>query len=78
MNLRRLRLFLAEPIIIYWILILQEGLTGREAEAILESVNIIVNREVVLRDTRKPYIAPNSTRTSVVTNRDMDQTKWNK
>ncbi len=34
-----------------------EGLTGKEAEAILESVNIVVNREVVPRDKRKPYIA---------------------
>ena len=55
-----------------------EGLTGREAEAILESVNIIVNREVVPRDTRKPYIASGiRLGTSVVTTRDMgpDQMK---
>lgn len=35
----------------------EEGLTGKEAEGLLEEVNIIINREVVPRDTRKPYIA---------------------
>lgn len=34
-----------------------EGMTGKEAESILEKVNIIVNREVVPRDIRKPYIS---------------------
>ncbi|HSX58113.1 MAG TPA: serine hydroxymethyltransferase [Candidatus Saccharimonadales bacterium] len=33
------------------------GQTGKEAEALLEEVGIIINREVVPRDTRKPYIA---------------------
>ncbi len=35
----------------------EAGLTGKEAEKLLESVNIIVNREVVPRDKRKPYIS---------------------
>jgi glycine hydroxymethyltransferase len=34
-----------------------DGLTGKDAEALLESVNIIVNREVVPSDKRKPYIS---------------------
>ncbi len=34
-----------------------EGLTGKEAERRLEEINIVVNREVVPRDSRKPYIA---------------------
>ncbi len=51
-----------------------DGLTGKEAESILESVNIIVNREVVPRDTRKPYIASGiRLGTSVVTTRKMGQ-----
>lgn len=51
-----------------------DGLTGKEAEGILESVNIIVNREVVPRDTRKPYIASGiRLGTSVVTTRKMEQ-----
>lgn len=33
------------------------GMTGKEAEEILEKVNIVINREVVPRDTRKPYIS---------------------
>jgi len=35
----------------------ENGITGREAEMYLEQANIIVNREIVPRDTRKPYIA---------------------
>lgn len=34
-----------------------EGLTGKDAESSLEEANIVINREVVPRDTRKPYIA---------------------
>lgn len=34
-----------------------DGLTGKEAEEKLEEVGIVINREVVPRDTRKPYIA---------------------
>lgn len=34
-----------------------EGMTGKDAEILLEEANIVVNREVVPRDTRKPYIA---------------------
>lgn len=33
------------------------GLTGKDAEALLENVNIVTNREVVPRDSRKPYIS---------------------
>jgi glycine hydroxymethyltransferase len=35
----------------------QDSFTGKEAEGWLESADIIVNREVVPRDTRKPYIS---------------------
>ena len=49
-----------------------EGQTGKDAEASLESINIIVNREVVPRDTRKPYIASGiRLGTSVVTTRNL-------
>ncbi len=34
-----------------------EGATGKDAEGWLEKAGIVVNREVVPRDTRKPYIA---------------------
>lgn len=34
-----------------------EGLTGKEAESYLEQANIIANREIVPRDSRKPYVA---------------------
>ena len=34
-----------------------EGLTGKAAENLLERANIIVNREVVPHDARKPYIS---------------------
>lgn len=34
-----------------------DGPTGKDIEAALEEVNIVVNREVVPRDTRKPYIS---------------------
>ncbi len=34
-----------------------EGLTGKEAERMLEEVGIVVNREITPFDTRKPYIA---------------------
>ncbi len=51
-----------------------EGITGKDAETILESVNIIVNREIVPRDTRKPYIASGiRLGTSVVTTRKMGE-----
>lgn len=56
-----------------------EGLTGKEAESILEQVNIIVNREVVPRDTRKPYIASGiRLGTSVVTTRKMGEAQMSK
>ncbi len=34
-----------------------DSCTGKEAESWLEKANIIVNREMVPRDTRKPYIS---------------------
>ena len=35
----------------------EDGMTGKDAESLLEEANIVLNREVVPRDTRKPYIS---------------------
>src|SRR3989344_7695256 len=35
----------------------EKGMTGKDAESLLEEANIVLNREVVPRDTRKPYIS---------------------
>lgn len=56
-----------------------DGLTGKEAEKILESINIIVNREVVPNDSRKPYIASGiRLGTPAVTSRKMTEKEMTK
>lgn len=54
----------------------ENGLTGKEAEAMLEEVGIIINREIVPSDRRKPYIASGIRLGSpTVTTRGMKETE---
>lgn len=56
-----------------------DGMSGKEAEGLLEEVNIVVNREVLPNDTRKPYIASGiRLGTPTVTTRGMKENEMEK
>jgi glycine hydroxymethyltransferase len=56
-----------------------DGITGKDAEGLLEQVNLIVNREVLPNDTRKPFIASGiRLGTSTVTTQGMKEEEMKK